>query len=872
LAPIHENEVKVLQPMATTRVLDIIVKAKDEASRVLGGIGSSLDLMRGKLNSVVSAVFSLRGLLAAGFAGIGVGMLAKEFIAAATEVEGYRVRLRILTGDLEKGNQLFKEAADYASKVSFEYREIMGSVTQLRAVVKGGNDEVIKWLKLTGDVAAASGLGIQTATEQIVRMYSAGAASADLFRERGVLAMLGFQAGVSTTAEATRKKLLEMWEKADSPIRNAAADLANTWSGLMSMIADKWFATKTAIMDEGLFNYLKAWLKFYVNFLDNNITNDKLSEWGKSTGEVIIKVIEKIAKAAGYLGTAFQGWGIIIGGAGRVLAWFMDLAADGADAIGYLMRKVFDFLEGFANMQREVAAFMPEFLGKTMEENAIRIAGQLKQWRIELAEGDTQIQSWRNSAAELRKDSLAILDNFIDQIPAHERIKGILLEVRGIAAEFSKETARASAGIGGDDKKVAKRGEVLKAAFARLKADLDFEQALLQLQYDQKIIDLNAYYNERARLIELRAKQEIELQRKLLATEEGQQDPNRAVQVKARIYELEKKMLTDLMKIEQERTEKIKAQGESQREVSRIIQSIKDRAADFGRTDLAATFNKELRELDIRQQEEIERLKKLNADKAEINDAYRAQELEKETLLADQRRRLDELYVKTALDSTKNLEQAFGDMYEVTGKKIKEFFYLQKAASIASTIISTYQSAQEAYRSLVGIPVVGPALATVAAATAVAAGMARVAVIASQKMAEGGEVKGQSPHSKADNIAARLTAGEYVHPVSAVQFYGKDVMEGLRKRMIPREIFAGLVLPKISQARSQIGYAVGGVVGATKDASATAAKAGSIKLDVINFVDPEQFGQYLATASGKSQIVNIISENAYALRDIILNG
>jgi len=46
-----------------------------------------------------------------------------------------------------------------------------------------------------------------------------------------------------------------------------------------------------------------------------------------------------------------------------------------------------------------------------------------------------------------------------------------------------------------------------------------------------------------------------------------------------------------------------------------------------------------------------------------------------------------------------------------------------KAAAIAATLISTYQSAQDSYKSLAGIPIVGPALGAAAAAVAVASGL-----------------------------------------------------------------------------------------------------------------------------------------------------
>ena len=57
-----------------------------------------------------------------------------------------------------------------------------------------------------------------------------------------------------------------------------------------------------------------------------------------------------------------------------------------------------------------------------------------------------------------------------------------------------------------------------------------------------------------------------------------------------------------------------------------------------------------------------------------------------------------------------------------------------KAAAIAAATIDTFASATSAYRSLVGIPVIGPALATAAAGAAIAAGIANVKAITATKV------------------------------------------------------------------------------------------------------------------------------------------
>lgn len=73
--------------------------------------------------------------------------------------------------------------------------------------------------------------------------------------------------------------------------------------------------------------------------------------------------------------------------------------------------------------------------------------------------------------------------------------------------------------------------------------------------------------------------------------------------------------------------------------------------------------------------------------------------------------------------------QALGDAAQAAAAFGKKGFKAYKAFAIAQTIIDTYASATAAFKSLAGVPVVGPALGTAAAAAAVAVGLGRVAQI-----------------------------------------------------------------------------------------------------------------------------------------------
>ena len=76
-----------------------------------------------------------------------------------------------------------------------------------------------------------------------------------------------------------------------------------------------------------------------------------------------------------------------------------------------------------------------------------------------------------------------------------------------------------------------------------------------------------------------------------------------------------------------------------------------------------------------------------------------------------------------------------------------------KAAAIASATISTYQSATDSYKSLAGIPIIGPALGFAAAGVAVTAGFANIKKIVSTKT-PGGKGGGSAPSISASQPSA----------------------------------------------------------------------------------------------------------------------
>lgn len=243
--------------------------------------------------------------------------IGETFLRAADTTEQFETRLRVLLGSASEGNRLFQKMSEYANKVPFEFEKVMESATMLATVMKGGTDEIARWMPLIGDLAAAFGLSIEDTTMQVVRMFSSGAAAADMFRERGVLAMFGFKDGVHYSAEETRRIMMEQWQKAGSQFKGATAALANTWDGLMSMLKDKWFHFRVDVMNAAVFDYLKAGMQLFLKYLDQS--GKSSDDLARSFSSGIVAGMKEAVLLAALLVDSFRGQQMIF--QGLKLAW-----------------------------------------------------------------------------------------------------------------------------------------------------------------------------------------------------------------------------------------------------------------------------------------------------------------------------------------------------------------------------------------------------------------------------------------------------------------------------------------------------------------------------------------------------------------------
>ena len=386
--------------MATKQVnIDII--AKDKTRQAMRSATGSVDRLK-------DSVFNLRNALL----GLGAGVVAKSFIDTGREVERLRVRFKFLFDEASEGEKAFKGLIKFASQVPFSLEEIQRGSANL-AVVSKDADELNKLLRITGDIASASGLDFQTTAEQIQRTFAGGINSADLFRERGVRALLGFEAGVAISAEQSRKHIMKAFEEGTLSVVGASEVMAKTFDGTLSMIGDKFNLFKMAVMDAGPFDFLKASAMVIEKELEKNFGGIEKS--AEKIGDAIVSTTVKTLLFATQIIDKFKPVFDFIGASISNLVNFVRALPPPLDTIGvigFLMlgsrgKLLVALIAGVIDNIRGMLGSLIDGIASIQEKlNSFTLFRSEEQ----IQRVNDQIKAMRESAEQLRKPFADVVD------------------------------------------------------------------------------------------------------------------------------------------------------------------------------------------------------------------------------------------------------------------------------------------------------------------------------------------------------------------------------------------------------------------------------------------------------------------------------
>jgi|13_taG_2_1085334.scaffolds.fasta_scaffold01320_13 hypothetical protein len=287
--------------------LDIItnVKGQSQVNSLQSGLtklGTNATIASRKLKQLEIAAAKSRGTFAAlgttlkvGVAAslaavtFGIGKFVKDTFQAGQLTESLQVRFKLLFNSASEGAKAFDVLNQFASKVPFSLEAIAAGSGNLAVIAKDA-DELSKVLEVTGNVAAATGLDFRQTAEQIQRAFAGGIAAADVFRERGVRAMLGFEAGAKVSIEETRKRFFEVFANGGQ-FSKATKDFESTLEAQVSFVEDAYFRFRQAAA-QPLFAGVKQQVMDLVgNFKQND---QALKQLAQTVGENLAKAFKKV--------------------------------------------------------------------------------------------------------------------------------------------------------------------------------------------------------------------------------------------------------------------------------------------------------------------------------------------------------------------------------------------------------------------------------------------------------------------------------------------------------------------------------------------------------------------------------------------------
>ena len=285
--------------MSGTSRYDIDIVANNKASRALGNVTKQLGNIERGAGKANNAFDKMKTLAVAAGAALGSMKLAQSFMQTATQFENLNVQLKFITGSAKDGAAALKIVEQAAASSAFAMEDMAAAAPSLLTV--SSVEQLADTLDMAGDIAAATGMGFQEAAGQLQRAFSGGIAAADIFREKGVKSMLGFQEGVQYTAEQTEKMIRDAFENGTTSLKGATAEMAKTWDGQISMMGDAWTQFKKKTMDSGLFEELKLALQGVQRFINDN--EEAINKMAVAIGDTLGKGVRKLGEAVAFVAT-----------------------------------------------------------------------------------------------------------------------------------------------------------------------------------------------------------------------------------------------------------------------------------------------------------------------------------------------------------------------------------------------------------------------------------------------------------------------------------------------------------------------------------------------------------------------------------------
>jgi len=324
--------------------ISIIVTAKDVATKQLKAMGKAMDGLK-------NAVFSVQGALA----GIGVGAVAQGLINTASSFENLELSLTTITGSSAKAKDAMDWISEFTATTPYELEEVANAFKKLSSY----GLEPTKYLKTLGDTAAAMGKSLNDAVEMFA---DATTGEFERLKEFGMRAKTEGDK-VTFSWMQNGQQMTKVVDKTGEALSNFLGEtfqdrfgggmelLSKGWAGMWSNLKDQVTLFAKAVMDSGVFDYMKARLSDVLSTLTQMTQDGSLKELAQDIGGKLVQALQGLTASLKGLVSL---WSSLPDGAsaavGAGILGNMLFGAKGAAVIGggtYLIQSLSQSVEGF---------------------------------------------------------------------------------------------------------------------------------------------------------------------------------------------------------------------------------------------------------------------------------------------------------------------------------------------------------------------------------------------------------------------------------------------------------------------------------------------------------------------------------------------
>ncbi|ENE5026514.1 hypothetical protein ABNK00_004038 [Salmonella enterica subsp. enterica serovar Enteritidis] len=628
---------------------------------------------------------------------------AQELVESQRQLDKMSASLKTLTGSTQGAKQALSILQDFARDTPYGLEQAVEGFRKLVALGLTPSEEA---LRSYGNTASAMGKDLNQMIEAVA---DASTFEFERLKEFGIKAKQN-QKDIEFTFQGTTTVVKKNADDIEQYLLNignvnfagAMADQANTLNGAIASAEDSWSQLKMTLatsLDVGSLAEPLRYIDDLIQEINAQVASGEfvaeMQMWGDMASDVggaieasFDAAFGTVADALNALNSAWTYTSESITGSGEETA--STIAESAADALDFIAQE-------FTAMER----FFEDMVKGAQD------AGRLVKAALAPGESVAEAKNLNFQLALAMDTQRAVTDltrkSFREQVEAQED----LIALKRAAYDIDKEAAKAE-GLGKFKVSGKDNGSVGDSADNAAKKSVDaFERqkkAAEDFYYQSIHLNDDVFQKIQANQEEQLTKLQEFYSNRLLS---DQQYETAKTQI---MLEADTARQAELDKREKERLEK-------------------QFSADAYVAQMQALAEGEFAELDRQYEVKLQKLNDFHAQGLIGEETYQ------QTLSA-----MDESY---SLDRVKATGAAFGNMASNIGSALGEASTAYKAFAIAQATIATYTSAVEAYKSTAAIPVVGPYLAPVAAAAAVAAGLANVGKIRSAREQGGNLAAGQ---------------------------------------------------------------------------------------------------------------------------------